>query len=194
MAASVASGCKPICAPTIRGSLTWRTTVITASTTVKPIPNPISPNRKLYRSHGTKTPLGPIMGTRSKRPAATPKSQAYLTRRIRSPRTDRVVVTSIIIQMRVGGNLAHILRTTANVVRERMVLRGEIQVLTAQQRFSSLVIMLLPPGVAGILWLVSTDYMAGILATDLTRFLLGLAVLMQLSGMFMMDRITRIEV
>ncbi len=116
-----------------------------------------------------------------------------LSNRVYSEDLD-LVVTSIIIQMRVGGNLAQILRTAAGTVRERLALRGEIRVLTAQQRFSGIVIALLPLGVAGILWLLSPQYMGGLFDSSTPRAVPVGAVVMQLAGIFIMKKITDIDV
>ncbi len=93
-----------------------------------------------------------------------------------------LLVTTIIIQTRVGGNLVQVLRTTGETIRERINLKGEISALTAQQRFSAFVIAILPPFVAGILWLMSPQYMSGLLAPGIAQFMLFGAVAMQLDG------------
>ena len=104
-----------------------------------------------------------------------------------------LVVTSIIIQGRVGGNLVHILRTTSNAVRDRIRMKGEIKVLTAQQRLSSIIITIIPPGVAGLLFMLSPDYMKGLLEPGLPRYMLVAAVAMQITGMLIINKITQIE-
>lgn len=116
-----------------------------------------------------------------------------LANRVASEELD-LVVTCIIIQSRVGGNLVKILRTASAVIRERMELRGEIRVLTAQQRFSAFVIGIMPPGVAGILWLLSPQYMGGLLSPGITQYMLVAAVALQLAGMYLLAKFCQIEV
>ena len=64
-----------------------------------------------------------------------------------------IVVTAILVQRTVGGNLGEILDTVAETMRERIRIRGEIQTLTAQQKLTGIVIGLLPIGV-GVLFQV----------------------------------------
>ena len=116
-----------------------------------------------------------------------------LANRVNSEEMD-LVITSIIIQMRVGGNLVHVLRTAANTIRERLALKGEIRVLTAQQRFSAVVIGILPPGVAAILFLVSPQYMGGLFMPGITRFMLLAGLGLQLIGVLMLRKISEIDV
>lgn len=71
-----------------------------------------------------------------------------------------LMVTAIQIQSQVGGNLATVLDAIAFTIRERIRIQGEIQTLTAMQRYSGYVITLLPVGLAGILFLISPGYMA----------------------------------
>jgi len=82
-----------------------------------------------------------------------------LVRRVASEDLE-LMVTAIQIQSQVGGNLATVLDAIAHTIRERIRIHGEIQTLTAMQRYSGYVITLLPVGLAGILFLISPGYMA----------------------------------
>ncbi len=66
-----------------------------------------------------------------------------LSRRVDSEDLE-LMVTAINIQSQVGGNLATILDSIAFTIRERIRIQGEIQTLTAMQRYSGYVITLLP--------------------------------------------------
>jgi tight adherence protein B len=80
-----------------------------------------------------------------------------LVRRVASEDLE-LMVTAIQIQSQVGGNLATVLDAIAFTIRERVRIQGEIQTLTAMQRYSGYVITLLPVGLAGILFLISPQY------------------------------------
>jgi len=69
-----------------------------------------------------------------------------------------LMVTAIQIQTQVGGNLATVLDQIAYTIRERIRIHGEIQTLTAMQRYSGYVITLLPVGLAALLFLISPTY------------------------------------
>lgn len=55
-----------------------------------------------------------------------------------------MVVSGIIIQRKVGGNLAEVLDNISATIRERVRIKREVRVLTAQGRLSGLIIGLLP--------------------------------------------------
>jgi tight adherence protein B len=85
-----------------------------------------------------------------------------LVRRVASEDVE-LMVTAINIQSQVGGNLATVLDSIAFTIRERVRIIGEINTLTAMQRYSGYVITLLPIGLGGILFLVSPDYIGNML-------------------------------
>ena len=85
-----------------------------------------------------------------------------LSRRVASEDLE-LMVTAINIQSQVGGNLATVLDSIAFTIRERVRIQGEIQTLTAMQRYSGYVITLLPVGLAGILFLISPTYITPML-------------------------------
>jgi tight adherence protein B len=81
-----------------------------------------------------------------------------LVRRVDSEDLE-LMVTAIQIQSQVGGNLATVLDAIAHTIRERIRIVGEINTLTAMQRYSGYVITLLPIGLAGLLFIISPTYM-----------------------------------
>jgi tight adherence protein B len=85
-----------------------------------------------------------------------------LVRRVASEDLE-LMVTAIQIQTQVGGNLATVLDAIAHTIRERIRIQGEIQTLTAMQRYSGYVITLLPVGLGAILFLISPGYMGSMI-------------------------------
>jgi len=82
-----------------------------------------------------------------------------LMRRVPSDDLD-LLITAVNIQMEVGGNLAQILETIGHTIRERVRIKGEIRVLTAQGRISAYVITGLPIVLAIFITVVNPSYMA----------------------------------
>ncbi len=81
-----------------------------------------------------------------------------MVRRVRSDDLE-LMVTAITIQHQVGGNLAEILDSIAFTIRERMRIKGEIRVLTAQQRMSGYVVAGLPIGIMALLFVIAPSFM-----------------------------------
>lgn len=123
------------------------------------------------------------------------KALDNLLRRIPSEDLD-FVVTAINVQREVGGNLSEILDTISFTIRERVRIKGEIRVMTAQVRTSATVLSMIPVFLTMALWFISPEYIKSFF--DRGPFCGWLAVVtivgMIVSGYFVMMRIADIEV
>src|SRR5689334_10191046 len=123
------------------------------------------------------------------------KALDNLLRRIPSEDLD-FVVTAINVQREVGGNLSEILDTISFTIRERVRIKGEIRVMTAQVRTSATVLSMIPVFLTIALWFISPEYIKSFF--DRGPFCGWLAVVtivgMIVSGYFVMMRIADIEV
>jgi tight adherence protein B len=108
-----------------------------------------------------------------------------LVRRVASEDLE-LMVTAIQIQSQVGGNLATVLDSIAYTIRERIRIIGEINTLTAMQRYSGYVITLLPVGLGGILLLISPSYMIVMFESPPEMFGLPLGVIFFIVGLISM--------
>ncbi len=105
-----------------------------------------------------------------------------------------IVVTAILVQRTVGGNLGEILDTVAGTMRERIRIRGEIQTLTAQQKLTGIVIGLLPIGIGLLFEIMSPGYISPLFTTTLGKILIGVSCVLEVIGVLVIQRILNIEV
>ena len=106
----------------------------------------------------------------------------------------RFFVISIIIQRETGGNLAEILENIAYLIRERFKLHGRIRVLSAEGKFSAVVLVALPFLVAFALAFMNPEYL-GVLVTDpIGNFMVGFALVMMALGILAMKKLVAIKV
>jgi tight adherence protein B len=85
----------------------------------------------------------------------------HMLERIESEDLD-LIVTAVNIQREVGGNLAEILDVIGYTIRERIKLKGEIRVLTAQGRITGYLISFLPIILALFLYTINPTYMGNL--------------------------------
>jgi tight adherence protein B len=104
------------------------------------------------------------------------------------------VVMAIRIQREVGGNLAELLNTVADTLREREHLRGQVRVLSAEGRISAIVLGVLPPAMFVYLLLVRPDFVYPLYTTLPGLLMLATAVGMLGAGYVVLSRMIRIEV
>lgn len=118
---------------------------------------------------------------------------AHLVERIKSDDL-MMVATSININQQIGGNLAEILETTAETIRERIRIKREIDVLTAQQRISGYVLTFLPVALGIILTILNPTYQMRLFTPGPTLCIPIGAAIMMVIGFLVMRRIVDIDV
>jgi tight adherence protein B len=103
-------------------------------------------------------------------------------------------VTAITTQLQTGGNLAEILEHISGTIRERVRVQGEIASLTAEARFSALILILLPPVLALLLALRNPHYFQPLTANPLGHVLIVGAITGQILGAIILRRMLILDV
>jgi tight adherence protein B len=120
-------------------------------------------------------------------------SLANVQDRVRS--TDlELVQSAIAIQQRVGGDLAGMLHGISHTIRERLRIRGEINVLTAQGRYSTYIITVLPILLFIFLWVTNRDYISQLFLPGVTRLMLVGGIAGIVAGYYSMKKIVNIDI
>ena len=111
-----------------------------------------------------------------------------LMRRI--PLTDvRIFVTALMIQRDSGGNLAEILDTLAQVIRDRFKLMRQIRVYTAQGRFSLYLLVGIAPAMGVALYFLNREYISRLFTDPMGIKFLVVGVTFQIIGYFVIRKI-----
>jgi Flp pilus assembly protein TadB len=106
----------------------------------------------------------------------------------------RLAVMAIRIQRSVGGNLAEVLTTTAQTLRERSALARQVKALSAEGRLSAYILLALPLGVAAFLVAFRHDYIAPLWSTVPGLAMLVVGVLGMIIGSVWMLKVAKVEV
>jgi tight adherence protein B len=113
----------------------------------------------------------------------------------RMPLVDvRILVTAILVQREVGGNLAEVLDKIANTIRARFTIRRQLRVYTAQGRFSGYVLALLPIAVGSAIFLINREYMMILFQEPVGRLVMVTGITMQIIGFLWIRQIVNIEI
>lgn len=105
----------------------------------------------------------------------------------------RILITAILVQREVGGNLSEILETIAETMRARFSLKRQVRVYTAQGRMSGYTLAALPIFVGLVITLINPGYMQTLYDELLGRVMLGGAAFMQLIGFLWIRRIVDVR-
>ncbi len=98
------------------------------------------------------------------------------------------------LQRESGGNMAEVLDTVVETIRDRFDLRRLIKTLTAQGRMARWILTLLPVFLALVIGLFNPSYMRPLFATTPGKVLVTLAAVMVVAGSLVIKRIVNIKV
>ena len=104
-----------------------------------------------------------------------------------------LVVTAVLIQREVGGNLALILDTISDTINERIRMKREINALTAQGRFSAWVLLILPFVVAAFCYVFNNEQFMMLFEEETGRIAVVVAIVLEILGFFVIQKIVDIE-
>jgi tight adherence protein B len=106
----------------------------------------------------------------------------------------RYFVVGVILQRETGGNLAELMETLATLIRERFKFDGKVKTLTAEGRLSAVILILLPIGIFGFLWLTNPNFLAPLITEPAGKFMILGAIIMMIMGAFVMKKMVDIQV
>lgn len=124
-------------------------------------------------------------------------SQEEAIRRLlaRVPSYDlELIMTAVLIQRQVGGNLAEMMDNIAHTIRERVRLLEDISTITSESRLSMWLLGLLPIILMIFMAVIQPDYVLPFLTDPRGRLMLLGAGLMEVVGVLLMRKIAAIEV
>ncbi|MGD0230352.1 MAG: type II secretion system F family protein [Syntrophorhabdales bacterium] len=101
---------------------------------------------------------------------------------------------AVSIQRETGGNLAEILESMGSLIRSRFKLRGKVKALSAESKFSALVLLALPFVVAGVLLALSPSYLDVLVEDPLGKVLMYGALLMLGVGIAVIKKMVDVKV
>jgi len=105
----------------------------------------------------------------------------------------RLFTTTVVIQLRSGGNLANMMERLAFVIRDRTRLGRQVRALTAQTQLSKRVLLALPFLLFVVLYLIKPDYLRPLYTTSTGRWLLVAAAVGMVLGAWSMSRLSKLR-
>jgi len=106
----------------------------------------------------------------------------------------QIVVTAIIINAQVGGNLSTVLEATISTIRDRIQLQAEILSLTSYSRYVGNFLTLLPFIAGVVIFIIMPDYFETVKTSLLTQIIFLMALLGVIIGNIWIRSLVRIKV
>jgi tight adherence protein B len=103
-------------------------------------------------------------------------------------------VMAIRLQRQVGGNLAEVLNTVSQTIRDRYSLKRQIRALSAEGRLSSLILSILPLLLFAALLVFNPLFLRPLFTTKLGIMMMAGSAVLMIFGVFWLKKITEIKV
>lgn len=124
-----------------------------------------------------------------------PFRESLLNLVLRVPVTDlQFLVTAMLVQKETGGDLVEILDKTSHLLRERLRVKGEMRVRTAQARFSGWILCLLPFAIFFGMNLISPGYGQILFDDPSGRKWVAVAAVLMVIGIVLIRRVVNVKV
>jgi tight adherence protein B len=124
---------------------------------------------------------------------SVPEALKNLTTRIECEEI-KYFAMGVILQRETGGNLAELIQTLANLIREKFKFEGKVRTLSAEGKLSAVILSALPFMVGGWFWFANPKYLAPLVSEPFGRVLLLLAGAFMIVGILVMKRMVSIKV
>lgn len=105
-----------------------------------------------------------------------------------------LMITAVLIQRQVGGNLSQIIDNIGKTIRERIKLHNEIKALTAEGILSGWVIGLLPVFLLAVMTFMNPHYFDGVLNASWGKILIIVAVISEIIGAIIIKKLVDVRI
>jgi tight adherence protein B len=116
-----------------------------------------------------------------------------IAKRITAPEF-RFFIIALNVQRETGGNLAETLNNLSEVLRRRRAMRAKARAMASEARASTMILGSLPVFVTVVMSITSPAYIAPLFTDTRGLMLVGLAILMLLTGVGIMVKMARFEI
>jgi tight adherence protein B len=103
-------------------------------------------------------------------------------------------LAAVDIHREVGGNLTETLERLANTIRERIKLRRQVRVYTAQGRLTGYILAALPIFMALFLYVTSPDYIGELVVEKEGKYAIGFVIAGQIIGFLVIKKLINIKI
>ena len=104
-----------------------------------------------------------------------------------------LLVSAVVTSSQVGSNLTDIIETISSTIRDRIRIKQEINILTAQGKVSGIIVGALPIVLVLSIMVMNPEYYAGFFDSFLGKVMVGLSIVMELMGFLIIRKIIDIK-
>jgi len=105
-----------------------------------------------------------------------------------------LVITAILIQSQIGGNLSEILGNIVETIRDRIKIKGEIKALTAQGRMSGIIVASIPVFIGAVILIVDPLYFGPFFKHPIGWAMIVYCIISEVLGFVLIRKIISIDI
>ncbi len=105
-----------------------------------------------------------------------------------------LIMTAILVSRETGGNIAKVFGRLGESMRESNKLIDKVNTLTTQVKMQGLIMSILPIVFGVIVYMSNPEYLEQMFMHPIGKMLLGIAVLLEIIGSYLIIRLSRVEV
>lgn len=106
----------------------------------------------------------------------------------------KIIVTAILISRTTGGNLSEVFQNISHTIRERNKVQGKINALTSQGKMQGWVVGLMPLFLGVAIYHISPDLMMPMFKTPIGWGFIGVIIIMEIIGAWLIKKIVTIDI
>lgn len=104
-----------------------------------------------------------------------------------------LIITAVLIQRQIGGNLAEIMDRISETIRDRIRIQGEIKTLTAQGKISGMVIGIIPLVLIAFMLVINPGYLTPLFHSTPGLLMLMGGVTSEIIGLLLIRKIIAVD-
>jgi tight adherence protein B len=103
-------------------------------------------------------------------------------------------ITAVLIQRQTGGDLSEVLGNISGMIRQRIRLEQHVKAKTAEGRFTGYILSAFPAVMFVLSYMLNPDYAGVLIRTNTGLTLLGVALGLELMGLYFIKKLTTVRV
>jgi len=116
----------------------------------------------------------------------------HMSERVQSDELD-LMISAVLTSAQIGANLVDILEVCTSTINDRIKIKDEIRILSAQGRMSGLILSLLPAVIALILMFINPTYLTSFFESATGKAMIVLGLCMEVTGFFVIRKVVDVR-
>jgi tight adherence protein B len=100
---------------------------------------------------------------------------------------------TVVLQKESGGNITEVFSKISHMIRQRLQFGRQVRALTAEGKYSAVVLILLPPALFAYMYVVNFEYISLLWRDPAGRYMAGLGIVAQIFGYAIMRKMASLN-